>query len=133
MDAAELARNGVAPPTGVFDVRLPELRTEAIIWSGHGKPEDVLELSDAHPLPVMLGYGQVLVKMIAAPISDDDFKWMQQPKCELNKAHPFCRPGNSMAEWEPGSCAGVDGVGVVVATAKCVTFDLLRSICNKSE
>jgi len=51
----------------------------------------------------------VLVKMIAAPLTESELRWFDGP--------PPC--GGSDKGPQLPACAGNDGVGIVVATAKC--------------
>jgi NADPH:quinone reductase-like Zn-dependent oxidoreductase len=70
--------------------------------------------SDTCPRPTT----QVLVKMLAAPMSDEDFLRVLTPLHDLNALPPFDQQGNRWKQQQLPSVAGCDGVGVVVATAK---------------
>ena len=98
---AATQRFGVA---GAYDVRLPALTTQAIVFASHGRADEVCRAEPEWPLPRVLRYGEVLVKMIAAPLTESELRWID----------PGGRGGALPA------VAGHDGVGIVVATSKCV-------------
>ncbi len=98
---AATQRFGVA---GAYDVRLPALTTQAIVFASHGRADEVCRAEPEWPLGRVLRYGEVLVKMIAAPLTESELRWID----------PGGRGGALPA------VAGHDGVGIVVATSKCV-------------
>ena len=100
---AATQRFGVA---GAYDVRLPALTTEAIVFGSHGYADEVCRAEPAWPLGRVLRYGEVLVKMIAAPLTETDLRWID----------------SSAAGVALPAIAGHDGVGIVVATSKCVFY-----------
>ena len=102
---------------------LPPLTATAVTFSKHGKPEEVLGVERARPLPAQLQHGEVLVYMLAACIGDEDLLRVQTPLTMLNEFPPFNR---SAAKWEHlalPAVAGVEGVGIVVAAAQDVGAD----------
>lgn len=127
-DADELVRTGMAIPPGLYDVRLPPLHTVAAVCTVHGAAEAVVSVDPDSALPIMLRYGEVLVKMIAAPILDEDLGRIRDTMAPLNASRPFCAQGNEFEDWQLPATAGVDGIGVVVATAKCAPAALLQSL-----
>lgn len=92
-------RFGVA---GAYDVRLPALTTEALVFASHGHANDVCRAEPEWPLGRVLRYGEVLVKMIAAPLTELELRWV-----ETSGSGPL------------PAVAGHDGVGIIVATSKC--------------
>ena len=110
---AATQRFGVA---GAYDVRLPALTTEAIVFGSHGRADEVCRAEPAWPLGRVLRYGEVLVKMIAAPLTETDLRWID----------------SSAAGAALPAIAGHDGVGIVVATSKCVLYPppLLVLVCH---
>ena len=76
---------------------LPPLTATAVTFSKHGKPEEVLGVERARPLPAQLQHGEVLVYMLAACIGDEDLLRVQTPLTMLNEFPPFNR---SAAKWE---------------------------------
>lgn len=98
---------------GVYDVHLPSLVTEAVTFAGHGVPDKVSTVEGQHTLPRVLHYGQVLVKMIAAPLTEEELRVLEPSSWadvggvdpDYGKSGPLRRAGN-------------DGVGIVIAVAK---------------
>ena len=114
----DLVSKGLIHTTGVLDLPLPELRGPAVMYDEHGSPADVLSLCAALPCKDRLEHGEVLVRMLAAPVNDEDLLRATTPLHALNALPPFDQVDQ---QWEPVSLpavAGVDGVGVVVATAR---------------
>ena len=97
-------RFGVA---GAYDVRLPALTTEALVFASHGHANDVCRAEPSWPLGRVLRYGEVLVKMIAAPLTELELRWI-----EAAGSGPL------------PAVAGHDGVGIIVATSKYVPSSL---------
>ena len=98
---AATQRFGVA---GAYDVRLPALTTEALVFASHGRADEVCRAEPEWPLGRVLRYGEVLVKMIAAPLTESELRWIET--------------GGGGGRLP--AIAGHDGVGIVVATSKCV-------------
>jgi trans-2-enoyl-CoA reductase len=114
----DLVAQGLIATTGVLDVPLPELRSTGVTYEGYGEPAEVVRLCDALPCQPRLEHGQVLVRMLCAPVSDEDLLRLATPLHTLNGMPPFDQPGRGWAEVELPAVAGVDGVGIVVATAR---------------
>ncbi|GBG79328.1 hypothetical protein CBR_g29478 [Chara braunii] len=51
-------------------------KVRALVYSENGPPESVLRMAEAHPLPEV-GHGQVLVKVLAAPINPSDINQIE--------------------------------------------------------
>ncbi len=114
----DLVSQGLILTTGILDMPLPELRAPAVMYDEHGAPADVLSLCAALPCKDRLEHGEVLVRMLAAPVNDEDLLRASTPLHALNALPPFDQIDQ---QWQPVSLpavAGVDGVGVVVATAR---------------
>ena len=99
---------------------LPPLSTTAVCYDKHGKPDEVLYVDKARPLPEKLGHGEVLVHMLAASINEEDLLRVQTSLSVLNDFAPFNRTNNKWETVELPAVAGVEGVGVVIATAQNV-------------
>ena len=114
----ELVSRGLISATGALDVGLPELSAPAVMADEFGPPEEVLSLCASLPCPPKLAHGEVLVRMLAAPVNDEDLLRASTPLAALNALPPFDQADQ---QWEATSLPavpGVDGVGVVVATAR---------------
>ena len=114
----DLVSSGLIQTTGVLDVPLPELRAPAVMYDEHGAPADVLSLCAALPCRDRLEHGEVLVRMLAAPVNDEDLLRASTPLHALNCMPPFDQVDQQWAPVSFPAVAGVDGVGVVVATAR---------------
>lgn len=99
---------------------LPPLSTTAICYDKHGKPDDVLYVDKARALPDKLQHGEVLVHMLAACVNDEDLLRVQTSLSVLNDFAPFNRTNNKWEKEELPAVCGVEGVGVVLATAQNV-------------
>ena len=99
---------------------LPPLTATAVRYDVHGAPEDVLYVDKEFPLPDRLEHGEVLVYMLAACVNDEDLLRVQTPLTVLNDFPPFNRTRNKWEQIPLPAIAGVEGVGVVLATAKNV-------------
>jgi len=97
---------------------LPPLTATAVRFDRHGPPEEVLYVDKEYPLPEKLAHGEVLVYMLAACVNDEDLLRVQTPLTVLNDFPPFNRTNNKWEQIPLPSVAGVEGVGVVLATAK---------------
>ncbi len=97
---------------------LPPLSATAVRFDKHGPPDEVLYLDKAFPLPEQLAHGEVLVYMLAACVNDEDLLRVQTPLTILNDFPPFNRVNNKWEQIGLPAVAGLEGVGVVVATAK---------------
>jgi len=97
---------------------LPPLTATAVRFDRHGPPEEVLYVDKEHPLPDKLAHGEVLVYMLAASVTDEDLLRVQTPLTVLNDFPPFNRTNNKWEQIPLPAVAGVEGVGVVLATAK---------------
>ncbi|KAL1515196.1 hypothetical protein AB1Y20_004257 [Prymnesium parvum] len=113
-------KKGGIEATDATATPLPPLNTTAICFDKHGPPEEVLYLDKARPLADKLGHGEVLVHMLAASISEEDLLRVQTSLSILNDFAPFNRTHNKWEELPLPAVAGVEGVGVVLATAKNV-------------
>lgn len=113
-------KKGGIEATDATATPLPPLSTTAISFDRHGSPEEVLYLDKSRPLPDRLSHGEVLVHMLAASISDEDLLRIQTSLSILNDFAPFNRTNNKWEEIPLPAVAGVEGVGVVLATAKNV-------------
>ena len=106
--------------TDATSLPLPPLAAAAARFDEHGTPERVLYADGAAPLPERLAHGEVLVRMLAAPVGEDDLNRVATPLAVLNDFPPFNRTAN---KWEPTALpatGGGEGVGIVIATAKNV-------------
>jgi len=99
---------------------LPALSATAVRFDAHGPPEEVLYVDRACSLPDKLAHGEVLVHMLAACVTDEDLLRVQTPLTVLNDFPPFNRTNNKWEAVPLPATAGVEGVGVVIATAKNV-------------
>ena len=99
---------------------LPPLSTTAVCYDKHGPPDEVLYVDKARPLPEKLEHGEVLVHMLAACVNDEDLLRVQTSLAILNDFAPFNRTNNKWDEEELPAIAGIEGVGVVLATAQNV-------------
>jgi trans-2-enoyl-CoA reductase len=99
---------------------LPTLSTTAICYDKHGPPDDVLYVDKTRELPDKLAHGEVLVHMLAACVNDEDLLRVQTSLSVLNDFAPFNRTSNKWEKEELPAVAGVEGVGVVLATAQNV-------------
>ncbi|KAL1522251.1 hypothetical protein AB1Y20_017248 [Prymnesium parvum] len=97
---------------------LPPLTATAVKFDAHGAPDDVLYVDEKHALPDHLGHSEVLVYMLAACVNDEDLLRVQTPLTILNDFPPFNRTKKKWEQIPLPAVAGVEGVGVVVATAK---------------
>ena len=97
---------------------LPPLTATAVRFDQHGPPDEVLYVDKAYPLPDKLAHGEVLVYMLAACVNDEDLLRVQTPLTVLNDFPPFNRTNNKWEQIPLPSAAGVEGVGIVLATAK---------------
>ena len=97
---------------------LPPLTATSVVFDRHGAPDEVLRVDRAHPLPDKLAHGEVLVYMLASCVNDEDLLRVQTPLTILNEFPPFNRTKNKWEEIPLPAVAGVEGVGVVMATAK---------------
>eukprot|EP00966_Prymnesium_polylepis_P173569 4015298-Prymnesium_polylepis.1 len=113
-------KNGGIEATDATSLPLPPLNTTAICFDKHGAPDEVLYLDKARPMADKLEHGEVLVHMLAASISEDDLLRIQTSLSILNDFAPFNRTNNKWEELSLPAVAGVEGVGVVLATAKNV-------------
>ena len=103
-----------------FETYLPPLSTTAVCYDKHGPPDEVLYIDKARALPDKLGHGEVLVHMLAACVNDEDMLRVQTSLAVLNDFAPFNRTANKWEEEELPAVVGVEGVGVVLATAQNV-------------
>ena len=85
----DLVSKGLIATTGVLDVPLPELRASAVMYDDHGPPADVLSLCAFIPCKDRLEHGEVLVRMLAAPVNDEDLLRATTPLHALNAIPPF--------------------------------------------
>ena len=99
---------------------LPPLSTTAVVYDKNGPPEEVLYVDKARRLPEKLAHGEVLVHMLAACVSDEDLLRAQTSLSILNDFAPFNRTANKWEDVELPAVAGVEGVGIVLATAQNV-------------
>ena len=99
---------------------LHALTAKAIRFAKHGPPEEVLQVESAHRMPETLQHGEVLVYMLAACVNEEDLLRVQTPLTILNNFPPFNRGAKKWEETSLPATAGVEGVGIVVATAKDV-------------
>ena len=99
---------------------LPPLTATAVRYEAHGPPERVLEVDRAHALPDQLAHGEVLVYMLAACVNEEDLLRVQTPLTVLNNFPPFSRMKSKWEEIALPAVAGLEGVGIVIATAKDV-------------
>jgi len=99
---------------------LPPLSTMAVCYDKHGPPDEVLYVDKARELPEKLAYGEVLVHMLAACVNDEDLLRVQTSLSVLNDFAPFNRINNKWEDVDLPAVAGVEGVGVVLATAQNV-------------
>jgi len=97
---------------------LPELTATAVRFDRHGPPDEVLYVDKAWPMPDKLAHGEVLVYMLAACVNDEDLLRVQTPLTVLNDFPPFNRTNNKWEEIGLPAVAGVEGVGIIMATAK---------------
>ena len=97
---------------------LPPLTATAVRFDRHGPPEEVLYVDKEFPLPQKLAHGEVLVYMLAACVTDEDLLRVQTPLTVLNDFPPFNRTNNKWEQIPLPAVAGVEGVGVILATAK---------------
>ena len=114
------ARGGGIEATDASSVPLPPLTTLGVSFESHGVPEEVLRVERELPLPSKLAHGEVLVHMLAACVNDEDLVRVQSSLAVLNEYPPFNRMGNKWEAQPLPAVAGVEGVGVVLATAKNV-------------
>ena len=114
------ARRGVIEASDADSTLLPPLTTAAVCYERHGKPEDVLYVDRARALPEKLAHGEVLVHMLAACVNDEDLLRVQTSLSVLNEFAPFNRTNNKWEEEELPATVGIEGVGVVLATAQNV-------------
>lgn len=113
-------KRGGIEATDAMATSLPPLTTTAICFDKHGPPEEVLYLDKARPVADRLNHGEVLVHMLAASISEEDLLRIQTSLSVLNDFAPFNRTNNKWEELSLPAVAGVEGVGVILATAKNV-------------
>jgi trans-2-enoyl-CoA reductase len=128
----EMVKRGLIPATGSVDTVLPPLDTEALTHRSFGEPQQVLRVARV-ALPDRCAHGQVLVRMLASPLNDEDFVRARAPLEALNMLQPFCRkqaetgvdngweptpPGGGGPDASAPFCGGADGVGVVMAASK---------------
>ena len=109
---------GMIEATDSTSLPLPPLTATSVRFDRHGAPDEVLYVDKATEMPDKLAHGEVLVYMLAACVNDEDLLRVQTPLTILNDFPPFNRTRN---KWEeiglPATC-GVEGVGIVMATAK---------------
>mmetsp|Transcript_50909 Transcript_50909/g.84369 ORF Transcript_50909/g.84369 Transcript_50909/m.84369 type:complete len:666 (+) Transcript_50909:75-2072(+) len=116
-------RKGGIEATDATTQELPPLATTAIKFDSHGLPGEVLYVDKQSQLPDQLAHGEVLVHMLASCITDEDLLRVQTPLTVLNDFPPFNRTNNKWEEVPLPAVAGVEGVGIVIATAKNVPSD----------
>ena len=97
---------------------LPPLTATAVRFDKHGPPDEVLYVDKAHALPEQLEHGECLVYMLAACVNDEDLLRVQTPLTILNDFPPFNRTNTKWENIPLPAVAGLEGVGIVVATAK---------------
>jgi trans-2-enoyl-CoA reductase len=114
------SKRGGIEATDADSTPLPPLSTTAVCYDKHGPPEDVLYVDKARQLPDKLAHGEVLVHMLAACVNDEDLLRVQTSLSVLNDFAPFNRLNNKWEEEEMPAQCGVEGVGVVLATAQNV-------------
>jgi trans-2-enoyl-CoA reductase len=114
------SKRGGIEATDATSTFLPPLSTTAVCYDKHGPPEDVLYVDKARALPEKLAHGEVLVHMLAACVNDEDLLRVQTSLSVLNDFAPFNRTANKWEEEELPAVVGVEGVGVVLATAQNV-------------
>eukprot|EP00308_Calcidiscus_leptoporus_P021321 CAMPEP_0119378072 /NCGR_PEP_ID=MMETSP1334-20130426/47384_1 /TAXON_ID=127549 /ORGANISM="Calcidiscus leptoporus, Strain RCC1130" /LENGTH=662 /DNA_ID=CAMNT_0007397177 /DNA_START=9 /DNA_END=1997 /DNA_ORIENTATION=+ len=114
------SRKGGIEATDATAQPLPPMVTTAVRFDTHGTPEEVLYVDKQCPLPDKLSHGEVLVHMLASCVNDDDLLRVQTPLTILNDFPPFNRTNNKWEEVPLPATAGVEGVGIVIATAKNV-------------
>lgn len=122
-NAEDLLRSGKygnIEATGTTSQPLPPLSASAIRFDAHGPAEEVLYVERECAMPEKLGHGEVLVHMLAACVTDEDLLRVQTPLTVLNNFPPFNRTNNKWEEVPLPATAGVEGVGIVIATAKNV-------------
>ena len=89
----DLVRQGMIATTGVLDVSLPELRCAAVMYDEYGKPAEIARLCASVSVSKQrLEHGEVLVRMLAAPVNDEDLLRMSTPLHALNAMPPFDQP-----------------------------------------
>jgi len=106
--------------TDSMNTPLPPMTATAVRFDAHGVPEEVLKIDKAYPLADQLESGEVLVYMLAACVNEDDLLRVQTPLTILNNFPPFNRTKLKWEEIQLPAVAGVEGVGIVIATAKDV-------------
>ena len=114
------SKRGGIEATDATATYLPPLSTTAVCYDSHGAPEDVLYVDKARALPEKLAHGEVVVHMLAACINDEDLLRVQTSLSVLNDFAPFNRTANKWEEEVLPAVVGVEGVGVVLATAQNV-------------
>ena len=114
------SKRGGIEATDATATYLPPLSTTAVCYDKHGPPEEVLYVDKARALPEKLAHGEVLVHMLAACVNDEDLLRVQTSLAVLNDFAPFNRTANKWEEEELPAVVGVEGVGVVLATAQNV-------------
>ena len=114
------SKRGGIEATDEYSTPLPPLSTTAVCYDKHGPPEQVLYVDKARQLPAKLMHGEVLVHMLAACVNDEDLLRAQTSLAVLNDFAPFNRLNNKWEEDELPAVCGVEGVGVVLATAQNV-------------
>jgi len=97
---------------------LPPLTATSVVFDRHGAPDEVLRVDREHALPDRLEHGEVLVYMMATCVNDEDLLRVQTPLTVLNDFPPFNRTNNKWEQIPLPAVAGIEGVGVVLATAK---------------
>ena len=109
---------GTIEATDATSQPLPPLTATSVVFDSHGAPDEVLRVDNAHTMPSQLAHGEVLVYMLAACVNDEDLLRVQTPLTILNDFPPFNRTRNKWEEIPLPAIAGVEGVGVIMATAK---------------
>ena len=119
-DLLRMGRYGNIEATESTSQPLPPLQATAVRFDAHGPAEEVLYVDKECALPDKLGHGEVLVHMLAACVTDEDVLRVQTPLTVLNNFPPFNRLNNKWEDVPLPATAGVEGVGIIIATAKNV-------------
>jgi trans-2-enoyl-CoA reductase len=114
------SRHSAMEATDADTTPLPALSTTSVCYDKHGAPAEVLYVDKARALPAQLQHGEVLVHMLASSINDEDLLRVQTSLAVLNDFAPFNRTANKWEEEALPGVVGVEGVGVVLATAQNV-------------
>ena len=91
---------------------------DAVMHNTWGDPARVLSVRPRQDVPDRCAHGEVLVRVLAAPLHTEDLVRVRAPLHQLNFLQPFCRAENKWEEHALPAFGGGDACGIVMASSK---------------